>query len=248
MDKIVFEDLPSTTTTVDADNLNTIQNNIETAINKKIDFVNLLTVNNTAPSACITGDKYYNTTNKLIYIATGTNTWDTVGETPIQNCLYIDNQHKILYMYNGINLEVYNITEKNILTANLLNNYTIQNTGSYEILPLSQYANVGNKLSVNSSGGIVIGAGVSYIKVSSNVSYNTVASANAKWNSIYKNASAIYPCPTYANNRVTIGNSGGIIPVTQGDVIYLEVLGTATDVIRGGTSNNYTCLTVEVIS
>lgn len=149
---------------------------------------------------------------------------------------------------NNLN-EMQNIlNQKNILTANLLDNYTIQSTDSYEILPLAQYINIGNKLSVNSSGGIVIGAGVSCVKVSSNVSYNTVASANAKWNTIFKNTSAYYPCPTYANARISIANSGGLIPVTQGDVIYLEVLGTATDVIRGGAGNKYTTLTVEVIS
>jgi hypothetical protein len=148
---------------------------------------------------------------------------------------------------NNLN-EMQNIlNQKNILTANLLDNYTIQSTGSYEILPLAQYANIGNKLSVNSSGGIVIGADVSYIKVSSNVSYNTVASASVKWNTIYKNTSALYPCPTYADARISIANSGGLIPVTQGDVIYLEVQGTETDVVRGGVGNKYTCLTVEVV-
>lgn len=149
---------------------------------------------------------------------------------------------------NTIKAYVDEKTSINILTATLSDNYALQNTGSYEILPLIQSTKIGNKLSVNSSGGIVIGAGINYIKVSSNVSYNTVASANAKWNTIFKNTSAIYPCPTYANNRVTIGNSGGLISVTQGDVIYLKVQGSATDVIRGGASNRYTCLTVEVVS
>lgn len=149
---------------------------------------------------------------------------------------------------NTIKAYVDEKTNINILTATLSDNYALQNTSSYEILPLTQYIKIGNKLSVNSSGGIVIGAGINYIKVSSNVSYNTVASANAKWNTIFKNTSAIYPCPTYANNRVTIGNNGGLISVTQGDVIYLKVQGSATDVIRGGTSNKYTCLTVEVVS
>lgn len=149
---------------------------------------------------------------------------------------------------NTIKAYVDEKTNINILTATLSDNYALQNTSSYEILPLTQYIKIGNKLSVNSSGGIVIGAGINYIKVSSNVSYNTVASANAKWNTIFKNTSAIYPCPTYANNRVTIGNNGGLISVTQGDVIYLKVQGSATDVIRGGVSNKYTCLTVEVVS
>jgi len=42
-----------------------------------------------APSECTTGDIYYNTTNKLLYKATGTNTWSSEGSEPLEGILYI---------------------------------------------------------------------------------------------------------------------------------------------------------------
>ena len=247
MDKIVFEDLPSTTTTVDADNLNTIQNNIETAINKKIDFVNLLTVNNTAPSTCVTGDKYYNTTNKLIYIATGTNTWDTVGEIPIQNCLYIDNEHKVLFIYNGIDLEVYNVTEKNIMTATITSNYTISASNTYETLALNRNVSVGNKLTLSTQdSAIVIGDNVSKVLVSAKASYQG-ATSGLKWVTVFLNNNGVMANPTtISSDRITISGSQTLVNVRSGDKIYLKVNGNSGDVIR--SSEAYTNITVEVVN
>ena len=121
MNKIPFEDLPNTQTPVDASNLNTMQTNIETEVNKKINFIHLMTVDNTAPEECNDGDKYYNTTNELIYTATGTDTWGTVGVTPDKDCLYIDDTNKALYMYNGTNLENYGAAATDDLTSTSVN-------------------------------------------------------------------------------------------------------------------------------
>lgn len=121
MNKITFEDLPNTQTPVDASNLNTMQTNIETEINKKINFIHLLTVDSVAPEECSNGDKYYNTTNELIYTSTGTDTWGTVGTIPDEDCLYIDDTNKALYIYNGTNLENYGAAATDDLTSTSVN-------------------------------------------------------------------------------------------------------------------------------
>lgn len=66
--------------------------------------VSLLAVSETAPSECSTGDKYYNTTTKKIYTATGTNTWGSTGEDPISDILYVVFSEKNTYSYDGTDL------------------------------------------------------------------------------------------------------------------------------------------------
>lgn len=101
MEVIVFEDLPSKKTPLDADNLNKIQQNAKKAIKNRKPTIELLTVSSTAPSTCAVGDKYYNTTTSKIYTAIATNTWGTEGENPSNLYLYVDLEHKELYYYNG---------------------------------------------------------------------------------------------------------------------------------------------------
>ena len=101
MEVIVFEDLPSEKTPIDADNLNKIQQNVKKAIKNRKTTIELLTVSSTAPSTCVVGDKYYNTTTSKIYTAIATNTWGTTGENPSNLYLYVDLEHKELYYYNG---------------------------------------------------------------------------------------------------------------------------------------------------
>ena len=114
MEVLVFEDLPSKKTPVDADNLNKIQQNAKKAIKNRKPVVELLTVSSTAPSACATGDKYYNTTTSKIYTATATNTWGTNGENPSDLYLYADLEHKELYYYDGTDFKSYGSGKKEI--------------------------------------------------------------------------------------------------------------------------------------
>lgn len=75
MNKIEFKDLPDTTTLIDADNLNLLQDNVESDVNNKIGLIKLKSVDITAPEECFAGDLYYNTLTDLIYTATDTDTW-----------------------------------------------------------------------------------------------------------------------------------------------------------------------------
>ena len=72
---------------------NIMQNNIQ-----------LLAVTDTAPSECNIGDKYFNTDTGLIYTATGTDTWGTVGEEPIEDILYVVFSEKNTYAWNGTDM------------------------------------------------------------------------------------------------------------------------------------------------
>lgn len=99
MEKINFQDLPSTSTPLNSTNLNQMQDNMEDAIIP----IKLIDISNTAPSTATTGDMFYNTTDNKIYTATATNTWDS-GSTPRYDGFYINTNDNTLFYYNGSTL------------------------------------------------------------------------------------------------------------------------------------------------
>lgn len=114
MEVIVFEDLPSKKTPLDADNLNKIQQNAKKAIKNRKPTIELLTVSSAAPTQCNIGDKYYNTTTSKIYTAIATNMWATTGENPSSLYLYADLEHKELYYYDGTDFKSYGSGKKEV--------------------------------------------------------------------------------------------------------------------------------------
>ena len=75
--------------------------------NGKIEIIELLTVSDTAPTECATGDMYYNTTTNKIYTATNTDTWGETGTDPESNNLYIDLENTNIYYYDGTSFKSY---------------------------------------------------------------------------------------------------------------------------------------------
>ena len=65
------------------------------------DVVELLTMSSSAPATCAKGDKYYNTTDELIYTATATNTWGTTGESPEAGKIYVTLDDDTSYRWSG---------------------------------------------------------------------------------------------------------------------------------------------------
>lgn len=65
------------------------------------DVVELLTLSDTAPVSCATGDKYYNTSTKKIYTATATDTWDTTGVDPDTGVIYVALDTDASYRWSG---------------------------------------------------------------------------------------------------------------------------------------------------
>ena len=66
--------------------------------------VQLIAISDTAPSTCAKDDKYYNTSTKKIYTATGTNTWGTNGETPLEDTAYWLISENGSYAWDGTDL------------------------------------------------------------------------------------------------------------------------------------------------
>lgn len=114
MEVIVFEDLPSKKTPLDADNLNKLQQNAKKAIKNRKPTIELLTVSSTAPSKCTIRDKYYNTTTSKIYTAIATNMWSITGENPSSLYLYADLEHKELYYYDETDFKSYGSGKKEV--------------------------------------------------------------------------------------------------------------------------------------
>lgn len=99
MEKINFQDLPSTSTPLSSTNLNQMQDNMEDAI-IPIKLVNIGIAN---PSTATTGDMFYNTIDNKVYTAIGENTWDS-GSTPRYDGFYINTSDNTLFYYNGSTL------------------------------------------------------------------------------------------------------------------------------------------------
>ena len=237
MGKITYNDKVKINELTDVPAINKVQdvdmNEIKTSVNTIYDALGTGTDTYSTSTSYVVGDMVIY--NGMIYKCTNATSgaWNSANWSLVP--VFVDEK------ING------ELLSKDIITAILLSNYTLTETNVYGIIPLTLKNKIGNKLSMDSSGGIVIGAGVDYVKVSSNISFNSVTASGAKWNTIYKGTQALYPCPTIASGRISIANSGGLVPVTQGDVIYLETQGATGDIIRGAAGNYYTCLTVEVI-
>lgn len=107
------------------------------------DVVDLIAIDETAPAVCAEGDKYYNSVDKLIYTATGTNTWGSTGETPAQGKIYINmaQQPATSYRWDGNNLvliggagQIIQYNEMPTPESNILGKiiqYTGENDGNY---------------------------------------------------------------------------------------------------------------------
>ena len=70
------------------------------------DIIELLNVTSTAPSTCSKGDRYYNSSSKKIFTATGTNTWGTTGENPETGKIYVNLNNNKTYRWSGSDLVV----------------------------------------------------------------------------------------------------------------------------------------------
>lgn len=123
MEKINFQDLPSTSTPLNSTNLNQMQDNMEDAIIP----IKLISISESAPGSATTGDMYYNTTDNKVYTATGTNTWDS-GSTPRYDGFYINTSDNTLFYYNGTTLIGAGGSQTNI---NVKNEKTTSETDVY---------------------------------------------------------------------------------------------------------------------
>ena len=122
------------------------------------------------------------------------------------------------------------------------NSYSLPDTG-YQILPLDQYISVGNKLTL-SNNKIIVGSGVSKVKISAQVSFNSVATSGVKFATIYKNNDTTSVSVRTISARDMIYNSPILVSVSENDEITLKINGSQNDAIRRLL---YTYITVEVV-
>lgn len=95
------------TTPINANNLNKMDNALRKTIVEDLPSVldvKLIAVTDTAPEECKEGDKYYNTTDKVIYTATRNNLWGSTKETPLDGILYVLFDEKNTFAWDGADL------------------------------------------------------------------------------------------------------------------------------------------------
>lgn len=144
------------------------------------------------------------------------------------------------------------VNDKNIITAKILSNYTIQTTDTAEdVKTFSLYNSVGDKLTIE-NGAIKIGSGVSKVKVSYNATcQNSTSTATSRAFVYLMQNATILTQESYYFNRTWEQISGShneiVRGVQEGDIFYLRVYGLTSINLMGGSSFCHTAITVEVI-
>lgn len=143
---------------------------------------------------------------------------------------------------------------KSVMTAYLNAAITNLAQSTYTIVPLNDAISVGDKLTLTSDGGIQIGAGVSFVKISAILGYNQVQTDASRHIRIMKNSYTNNNTLAWAYNYMLTGDPQTIVippmlaPVSEGDIIYLWYHTPASnDAIGGNAYGNRTSLTVETI-
>jgi len=113
------------------------------------DIEDLVAVSSTAPATCSKGDKYYNTGDKKIYIATANNTWGSVGKTPESDKIYLDTSANpaISYRWSGTDLVAIGQDLSNYVSLDAAQ--TITGVKTFSALPESSVAPTTNNQLTN---------------------------------------------------------------------------------------------------
>lgn len=166
---------------------------------------------------------------------------DTIGSLA---SLKTSNKNNIVAAINEIKTE--NNHKGDLITTALSSDFTLSANG-YSTLPLTQLIyKKGSSLSVNSSGKIVIGAGVSSIGVSGQAYYYT-GTTGQKIVQILKNNGVIIRTQLQNVNQYTmIVTPRMVLNVSEGDVIDMQFSGTSGDIVKDYNFTTY--LSVDVIA
>lgn len=146
---------------------------------------------------------------------------------------------------------VYPITRKEILTMYLNSNFTVSSTNTYtKITGFILGEQVGGKLTF-SNNSIVIGAGVSKIKISYNIKLG-VPNTTRVFTYLEHNGNRISQegyWPTGTNAQGNISFSPRLMEVQEGDYFELACYGQANVIIYGKGTGQFisTYMTIEVI-
>ena len=143
---------------------------------------------------------------------------------------------------------------RNIMTRSLSAQITSLTVNTYTIIPLNLSNSVGSRLTTTNDGGIKIGAGVSKILVSGQMSIEGVTTGGNRHLRIVKNSYSANNTLGWVWDTLEVSDAETltIIPqvasVSENDVIYLYYyVPNSADKIGGNAQGGRTSLTVEVI-
>ena len=147
------------------------------------------------------------------------------------------------------------VVSPNIMTVYLAADYTIANTNTaYDMLNTAVSSSVGSKLTF-SGGKIVIGAGVSKVKVSYTAKSVSAANQTRTFTYLMQDINGVATAMSQEghwysaqNQQVNIGYQPRVVSVSQGDAFYLRCYGYKNNYVAGAAGTFMpTFLTVEVI-
>lgn len=245
-------------TPVDALNLSAMDKGISDSYDVK-----LLAVSDTAPTECETGDIYYNTTNKLLYTATGRNTWGTNGTEPLEGVLYIvfdgEKNKGNSYSWNGSDLSSVGGGSSNEVVIGSESDVT---EDTKLLIEKDTVENIGSEITNEYSESTLKGYSASYVNKEFNNADKTIYANDFKCKNLFggftfsQTASGI--TFTYnSNGSITVNGtatanaysmySGSAIRISLqpgtytvsgiSDNVVLEVLGTNNDYLVSTTSS-----------
>lgn len=237
MGKITYNDKVKINELTDVPAINKVQdidmNEIKTSVNTIYDALGLGTDTYSTSTSYVVGDMVIY--NGMIYKCTNATSgaWNSANWSLVP--VSVDEK---------INRE---LLPKDIITVYRNADYSITQTSVYEIIPFDGNEMAGTKLTLNSSGGVVIGAGVTNVKTSAKITLvGTSLTAGNKNLVIRKNGTIVDRiwARIEANNSY-MAMPNRVIPVNEGDVITLAFYGTQNDKISG--TSPFSQMTVEVV-
>ena len=127
-------------------------------------------------------------------------------------------------------------------------NQSIAAANVYEQIKFAGATTLGNGLSIDANGGVVIGDGVRMIRISGQVTVGAQVNG-LKYAAIWTSASDTHLSRSQANITTaapwTINFSPKLVSVSPGEVLTIRVYGQPGDVVYGGTMQTY--FTVEAV-
>ncbi len=169
---------------------------------------------------------------------------------------FIGNPHShIVNVRTGEETEIlqFGVQEKlaprNIVTAYLDENYTM--TSTLDLLHLSEYTTVGNALSLTEDGFVIVGEGVSYVKIDAQISFISMTDGTKDLVVSVGNRARVLNSRTMNNigNDHIIWCASIVVPVSKGDKIRLQAGGIVGDIVYGSINHQAltTYMTVEAV-
>lgn len=169
---------------------------------------------------------------------------DSLDSTSATDALSANQGRILKVMIDNIEVPV---EEKNIMTAGITSNFTLTASGNNRVPIDKQIAKVGDKFTM-SDGKIIVGSGISYVKVSANAMMNS-ATTGAKNMTIYKNgeqcAISMESRTLTASTNIAKAIAPMLVPVQAGDYFELYLYGAVDDTLLSPSIRTY--VTIEAV-